>query len=238
MRKISFNLEKWLQDKSRKIRTGDGRPVRIICIDRKGKSGNIVGLVGEDESLIYVWNNNGIHIVSCMEENNLFFAEEDKTIDDTEMNSLAYLTELGYTCIPHKEEQNARSEEDERIYQSILDDTVQENQLDGKQFVWLKSIKDRVQPKIKQEWSEEEGKNLSQIILLLDQLNHIEGFKGIKISNDIPSLINWLKSIKPNHWKPSEQNIKDLEWCSDLVKDKMGVGFHRLQVFIDEIKKL
>lgn len=50
--------------------------------------------------------------------------------------------------------------------------------------------------------------------------------------------LNWLKSIKPNHWKPSEQNIKDLEWCADLVKDKMGAGFHRLQVFIDELKSL
>ena len=50
-------------------------------------------------------------------------------------------------------------------------------------------------------------------------------------------IVEWLKSLKP-HWKPSEQNIKDLEWCADLVKDKMGVGFHRLQVFIDELKQL
>lgn len=38
-------------------------------------------------------------------------------------------------------------EEDERIYQSIIDDTVQDNQLDSKQIDWLKSIKSRVQPK-------------------------------------------------------------------------------------------
>lgn len=119
MRKISFNLEKWLKDKSRKVVTRDGRSVRIICIDRKGKSGNIVGLVGEDESLIYVWNNNGIHIVSCMEENDLFFAdEEEKTIDDTEINSLAYLTELGYTCIPPKKEEELT--EFEKAIRNIL----------------------------------------------------------------------------------------------------------------------
>lgn len=41
------------------------------------------------------------------------------------------------------EMQNAWSEEDERIYQSIIDDTVQENQLDSKQIDWLKSLKDR-----------------------------------------------------------------------------------------------
>ena len=36
------------------------------------------------------------------------------------------------------------NEEDERIYQSIMDDTVQENQLDGKQIDWLKSLKERM----------------------------------------------------------------------------------------------
>jgi len=36
---------------------------------------------------------------------------------------------------------HAWSEEDERIYQSIIDDTVQENQLDDKQINWLKSIR-------------------------------------------------------------------------------------------------
>lgn len=35
------------------------------------------------------------------------------------------------------------SEEDERIYQSIMDDTVQENQLDDKQTKWLSDIKYR-----------------------------------------------------------------------------------------------
>ena len=56
---------------------------------------------------------------------------------------------------------------------------------------------------------------------------------------NIPLYNCWLKSLKPqSHWKPSEENIKDLEWCADLVKEKMGVGFHRLQVFIDELKTL
>lgn len=41
------------------------------------------------------------------------------------------------------EQKPAWSEEDEKIYQSIMDDTVQENQLDSKQIDWLKSLKDR-----------------------------------------------------------------------------------------------
>lgn len=62
--------------------------------------------------------------------------------------------------------------------------------------------------------------------------------KNEEKSKSIYKACDWLKSINPKHWKPSEQNIKDLEWCADLVKDKMGVGFHRLQVFIDELKSL
>ena len=72
-----FNLEKWLQNKNRKIVTGEGIPVRIICTDRKTKSGSIVGLVGKDESLIYVWNNDGKHIVSGIPDIDLFFADDD-----------------------------------------------------------------------------------------------------------------------------------------------------------------
>lgn len=30
-----FNLDIWLQDRSRKIVTRDGRPVRIVCWDAK-----------------------------------------------------------------------------------------------------------------------------------------------------------------------------------------------------------
>ena len=42
------------------------------------------------------------------------------------------------------EQKPAWSEEDEKIYQSIMDDTVQENQLDIKQINWLKSLRQRI----------------------------------------------------------------------------------------------
>ena len=45
------------------------------------------------------------------------------------------------------EQKPAWSEEDERIYQSIIDDTVQENQLDSKQIDRLKSLKQRMEGK-------------------------------------------------------------------------------------------
>lgn len=62
------------------------------------------------------------------------------------------------------------SQDDERIYQSIIDDTVQENQLDDKQISWLKSLKDRATWKPSEEqkpilqmvqWT---GNNLKELI--------------------------------------------------------------------------
>lgn len=106
---------------------------------------------------------------------------------------------------------------------------------------WLKSLKNRVQPQLKQEWNEKDDKILNAVIKDIQE-RHPEAIWKINSGNTVAVsteyIIDWLKSFKPNYWKPSEQNIKDLEWCADLVKDKMGVGFHRLQVFIDELKSL
>lgn len=86
------------------------------------------------------------------------------------------------------------------------------------------------------EWSEEDKANLDNIIWLCE--NCEKGIENTWIPSQAREIKKLIKSLKPNHWKPGEENIKDLEWCADLVKDKMEVGFHRLQVFIDELKKL
>ena len=84
------------------------------------------------------------------------------------------------------------------------------------------------------EWSEEDELIATSIIDVLKRFEHL-GATDMKID----WLNNKLKSLKPQpHWKPSKENIKDLEWLADLLKDRMGVGFHRLQVLIDELKKL
>lgn len=91
-----FSLEKYLENPQRKVVTRDERPVRIICTNRKSKSGNIVGLVGEDESLIYVWNNDGKHIVSEIIDNDLFFADEEEKLTEFEkaLDIFAYNSKL------------------------------------------------------------------------------------------------------------------------------------------------
>ena len=105
-----FSLEKWLQDKSRKVVTRYGSPVRIVCWDRNTTYWKIIGLVTSPDGSTenpFTYDVDGNESDGCLHDhrNDLFFADkEEKTIDDKEMNSLAYLTKLGYTCIPPKKE--------------------------------------------------------------------------------------------------------------------------------------
>lgn len=74
-----------------------------------------------------------------VEEPNFFddFRNSDVEVDSNEDGLIAE------TIRYKKEQKPAWSEKDERIYQSIIDDTVQENQLDNRQINWIKSLKDR-----------------------------------------------------------------------------------------------
>lgn len=87
---------------------------------------------------------------------------------------------------------------------------------------WLKSLKDRVQPK--QEWSEEDENMLK--LILTDYRT-----RGAKEDSDI---ITWLKSLRPrSQWKPSEEQMKYLakaiapdQFKDELTaKEKMLVSF-------------
>lgn len=123
-------------------------------------------------------------------------------------------------------------EEDERIYQSIIDDTVQENQLDSKQIDWLKSIKSRVQPK--QEWSEEDDERIRKALIEyfgeqcdMSDWNGVYGYQ----------VFAWLKSLKSqNHWKPSEEQMKQLGWIAEQNKDNM-IG-KELMTLYEDLNKL
>ena len=86
------------------------------------------------------------------------------------------------------EQKHAWSEEDEKIYQSIMDDTVQENQLSGKQTDWLKDIKYRY------------------------------------------------FSQHQNTWKPSDEQMKVLQWCMPLWVEPKSKAI--LESLINDLKKL
>lgn len=81
-----FSLDKWLQDKSRKVVTRDGREVEIIHTNSPVPHHPIVGFI--DKS-IYTWTIDGKLIYGKKEqdENDLFFSDEEETLS-------ALLTEL------------------------------------------------------------------------------------------------------------------------------------------------
>ena len=80
--------------------------------------------------------------------NTVWYNNMDDLIADAmidEINKSNLFSSDKYNCIywinSHRNKTIEWSEEDEKMYQSIIDDTVQENQLDGNQIAWLKSIK-------------------------------------------------------------------------------------------------
>lgn len=71
-----FNLKKYLENTERKVVTRDGRPVRIICTNRKGLNTKpIVALItipNNDEVIKSYWED-GIETRGTEYENDLFF---------------------------------------------------------------------------------------------------------------------------------------------------------------------
>ena len=82
------------------------------------------------------------------------------------------------------------SEEDEKIYQSIMDDTVQENQLDEKQIDWLRNIKYRNFARPQKQWkpSEEQMKALADALSLAKNCGEESAF-------DLGTLYEQLKKL-------------------------------------------
>lgn len=75
-----FNLEEYLNNPKRKIITGDGRNVRIICTDAKISTfHSIIALVGEpngNETIVTYTNEGRYYSRIPSKTNDLFFAPE------------------------------------------------------------------------------------------------------------------------------------------------------------------
>ena len=73
-----FNLEKYLANPSRKVVTRDGRPVRILCTDKKSYNEQIVGLIMGDNGMEFIstWTQQGKSFFNSDTPNDLFFAPE------------------------------------------------------------------------------------------------------------------------------------------------------------------
>ena len=71
-----FNLQEFIDNPSRKVVTRDGRPVRILCTDRKSYNEEIVGLVMNDNGMesVLTWIQQGKVFFNSDTPNDLFFA--------------------------------------------------------------------------------------------------------------------------------------------------------------------
>lgn len=81
-----FNLFEWLQNKSRKVVTRDGRSVRIVCWDKLGDY-PIIGCIkySDDYEDFETYNIDGSKYSFNREDHNdLFFADEEESMNEFE----------------------------------------------------------------------------------------------------------------------------------------------------------
>lgn len=150
-------------------------------------------------------------------------------------------------CEAKKLAGTAWSEEDEKHVNSLLKrlEGLVRNEFAATKFAinededWLKSLKDRVQPK--QEWSEEDEKMLNGLIFVCDVWSTKYSFISTEYE-DVEQMKDWLKSLKPQkHWKPSNEQMYMLEWLTINVLDDGVVGNHAKEVLntlIEQLKQL
>jgi len=98
---------------------------------------------------------------------------------------------------------------------------------------WLKTIKGRVQPQPKQEWSEEEKARIDKIVDVLDWAEE----KGYIRYSDWEDYVCYVKSLRPqNTWKPSDEQMEILK---ELVEDSNQRYFYTiLKSLYEQLKNL
>lgn len=100
-------------------------------------------------------------------------------------------------------------------------------------YEWNSKKKELKKIEQKSSWSEEDEKHISWLIEHLNQ--------GVGIYDD---LINWLKSIKPNHWKPSEEQMKSIKYFIDFNRPQANAStegwseFKHLESLYNDLLKL
>jgi hypothetical protein len=104
-------------------------------------------------------------------------------------------------------------------------------------IAWIKSLKERVQPQLQQECSEEDDYNLQCCIA--------------KVQNDIDNgrigrnreLLTWLKSLKERmqyqpHWKPNEEQLEAVKRASNGSRAIAGDDYLIMESLYNDLKKL
>lgn len=239
-----FNLKEWLDNKDMTVITRDGKSVRIICWDAPNKAFPIVGFIDGSFSC-YSWDPFGYYTANHVKNNYDLFFECDKPGMFTEFERMFI------ECCCHTEPEYLS----EGFLKIKLDDAKKLYE------VAKREIDTGIEPKFT--YSEKncgELHNLNGNIRYEDiqynmsfsdaqQYLSDRGFDtpwndcevfvdGRYITQTVANILAWADDHREDSWKPTERDIKDLEWCAELFKEKMGVSYHRLQALIDEMKAL
>lgn len=198
-----FNLEEWLQDKSRKVVTRNGRPVRIICWDKENTSSPIVFLIKDSEQGCSYEYINCANIEgkadSGLGSDDLFFSDEEENLSEDEKRIREELLDYLKRFIPHHD----------------ID-------LVTKSKVWITWLEK--QGEQKSAWGEEDEANMDAVWKACGQ---VYGVKYQSILGD------WLKSLKPqNRWKPNEKQMEALETavrCRAMPWEQLGTLYNDLK---------
>lgn len=91
-----FSLEKWLKDKSRKVVTREGRPVRIVCWDLKCNTPIIVAIQwNQEREDCYCYDTIG-RCANNVGELDLFFADEEEKLTEFEKELQTIISEASH----------------------------------------------------------------------------------------------------------------------------------------------
>ena len=130
------------------------------------------------------------------------------------------------------------SEEDDKMCQETIDwfekkcfPYALESENPARESIkWLKSLKNRVIPQSKQEWSKEDENVLEDIEEAI--INYWHGD-----TQDI--LLDWLKSLKPqNTWKPSDEQLEAVKRASNGSRAIAGNDYLIMDSLYNDLKKL
>ena len=170
------------------------------------------------------------------------FFGEHQGLDPNDTNAIKEQANILLEFVPKQE----WSEEDETKIKSIIAllKSPAVCTMDGNKGIidasikYLKSLKDRIQPQLKQEWSEEDERFLNVAINILNSSKVYT-----KSSDKYEDTINWLKGIKDrvqpqSQWKPSDEQIKALETTLYTNMSRNDERYLVLSEFVTELKKL
>lgn len=145
----------------------------------------------------YVWDTEKLelkkkadHIPADKDELNPVWSEEDTFI----INKILYICNYYEKSFEHTS----------FVIESIKEDV---NKIDN----WLKSLKDRVQPK--QEWSEEDKEMIIRICQKLYDYPRVKSPFDDESFNEAQEEVQFIKSLGPNsEWKPTREQLVALEY--------------------------